>query len=97
MSNHHDGPSHDSALRQDQFLDFEKLVLADRLPLKLLWKSWIKWLGRLLHPRRDVAFAVKHAPNIDVVSALEIEHEIGIAAQRPKAQAGKVELASISR
>jgi hypothetical protein len=42
---------------------------------------------RVLHPRRDVALALQHAPDIDVVWALDVEDEVGVARQRQGAQA----------
>ena len=33
----------------------------------------------LAHPRRDIAFAVEHAPDIDVLVALHIEDQIRIS------------------
>jgi hypothetical protein len=36
----------------------------------------------LLHPRRDVALAVQHAPDLDVLRALDVEDKVGISRQR---------------
>jgi hypothetical protein len=51
---------------------------------------------RLLHPRRDIPLAVKHTPDIDVVRALDVEHEVRVARQRPCAQAGQVEFMGVA-
>jgi hypothetical protein len=40
---------------------------------------------RVLHPGGNVALAVQYAPDIDVVRALDVEHEIGVRRQRPGA------------
>lgn len=40
---------------------------------------------RVLHPGGNVALAVQYAPDIDVVRALDVEHEVGVRRQRPGA------------
>ncbi len=40
---------------------------------------------------------MKHAPDVDVLVALDVEDEVRIAPQRPKAQIGKPELMRIAR
>lgn len=35
----------------------------------------------LLHPRWDVPLAVQHAPDVDVIGALDVEHEVWVACQ----------------
>lgn len=35
----------------------------------------------LLHPRRDVTLAVQHAPDVDVIGALNVEHDVWVACQ----------------
>ena len=47
---------------------------------------------RLPHPGGDVALTMAHAPDIDVVCSVDVEHQMGIAGQRPAAQAGQVQL-----
>lgn len=38
---------------------------------------------RLLHPRRDIPLSVQHAPDIDMVRTLDVEHQVRVARQRP--------------
>lgn len=45
---------------------------------------------------RDVALAMQHAPDIDVVSPLDIEHQIGITLNRPAPEAWQVQLITIA-
>jgi hypothetical protein len=52
---------------------------------------------RVLHPRRDVALAVQHTPDIDAVRALDIEDELGVARQRPGAQARQIQFMRVAR
>lgn len=52
---------------------------------------------RLLHPRRDVALALQHTPDIDVVRALDVEDEVGVARQRPGAQARQIQFMRVAR
>ncbi len=40
----------------------------------------------LVHPRRDVALAMQYAPDVDVIGAFDVEHQVWIARQRPEAQ-----------
>lgn len=53
-------------------------------------------LGRL-HPRRDVALAVEHAPDIDVVRALDVKHQMRVAGQWPDTQAQQIEFVRVTR
>lgn len=50
-----------------------------------------------LHPGRNVALPVQHTPDVDVVGALDVEDQIGIPGQRPRAQAWKVQLVGVAR
>lgn len=45
----------------------------------------------LLHLSRDVALAVQHTPDVDVVGVLDVIDEGGIPRQRPGAQARQVQ------
>lgn len=38
----------------------------------------------LLRPARDVALAMQNSPDINVVCALDVEHQMRIAFQRPQ-------------
>ena len=49
-----------------------------------------------VHPRRDVALAMQHAPDVDVIATLDVEDEMRIARQRPESQIGKVQLVGIA-
>jgi hypothetical protein len=44
----------------------------------------------LLHPRRDIALAMQHTPDINVLWTLDIKYEMWIVYQWPEAQAGQV-------
>ena len=50
----------------------------------------------LLHPRRDVALAVQHAPDINLLWALDVKNEMGIARQWPEAQTGQVQFVGLT-
>ena len=52
---------------------------------------------RRLHPRRDIALAVQHAPDVDVIGMLDVEHQVGVARQRPGAKARQVQLVRVAR
>ena len=39
----------------------------------------------LLHPRGDVARAIQHAPNVDMVRGFDVEHDVREAPDRPRA------------
>jgi Glutathione S-transferase, C-terminal domain len=54
-------------------------------------------LFRVLHPSRDVALALQHTPDIDMVRVLDVEDEIGIARQRPESQSGQIQLMGVTR
>lgn len=41
----------------------------------------------LLHPGRNVARTVKHAPNVDAVLNFQVKHEVRETPERPGAQA----------
>ena len=43
----------------------------------------------LLAPRRDVALAVQHTPDISVRWTLDVRHQVGIVHQRPETQAAQ--------
>lgn len=43
-----------------------------------------------IHPRRDVTPAMQHAPDVDVVAALDVEDEMRIVGKGPEAQARQV-------
>src|SRR5574337_1498075 len=51
----------------------------------------------LLHPGRDVPLVMQHAPNVDVIGALDVEHEVRVAWQWPGAQPGQVEFVGVTR
>ena len=51
---------------------------------------------RLVHPRRDVALFVQHAPDVDVLVALDVEDQVGVAPKWPESQIGKPELVRIA-
>src|SRR5690606_25068674 len=50
----------------------------------------------LQHPRRDIALAVQHPPDINVLRTLDVEHELRIAHKRPETQAGQVQLMGVA-
>ena len=50
----------------------------------------------LLHPRRDVALAMQHAPDVDAIGALDVEDQVWIARQRPEEQTGKVQVVRLA-
>ena len=52
---------------------------------------------RILHPGRNVAHAVEHVPDIDVIASLHVENQVRIFFQRPATQAEKVQFARIAR
>ena len=47
---------------------------------------------RLMHPGCYVALTMQDAPNVDVVVALDVEDQVRIAFQWPKAQARQIKL-----
>ena len=49
------------------------------------------------HPGRNVAAAVQHPPDIDVIIPLDIEHEMGVTLHLPAAQTRQVEFMGIAR
>lgn len=51
---------------------------------------------RLLHPCWNVARAVKHAPNINMVLCFNVEHGVREAPERPREQARQVEVHSVA-
>ena len=51
----------------------------------------------VLHPRRDVAFALQHMPYIDMVRALDVDDEVGVAPQRLEAQSDQVQRVGVAR
>ena len=51
---------------------------------------------RVLHPRRDVALALQHAPDIDMVRALDVADEVGVALQRPGVQARQIQFMRVT-
>ncbi len=52
---------------------------------------------RLVHPGRNVAPTVDHAPDIDVSWLLNVEHRMRVAGHRPGTQARKIEFVRVSR
>ncbi len=51
----------------------------------------------LLHPRGDVARAMQHAPNVDMVRGFDVEHDVRDAPDRPRAQARQVQFHRVAR
>lgn len=51
----------------------------------------------LLHPCRDVALAVQHAPDINVLWTLDVEHEAWKVIERPEMEAGEIQFVSVAR
>ena len=49
-----------------------------------------------MHPGRAVALPVQHPPDIDVIVALDVEHQMRVARQRPEPQARKVQLVGVT-
>ena len=47
-------------------------------------------------PGRDVALAMQHAPDVDVVASLDVEDQMRVARQRPEAQTGEVQLVCVA-
>ena len=41
---------------------------------------------RVAHPRWNVPLAVQISPDVDSIAALDIEDEMGVSLQRPRAQ-----------
>lgn len=54
-------------------------------------------LFRLPHPLWDVALTVQHAPDIDVIGALNVEDKVRISLDRPEAQAAQVQFVGVPR
>jgi hypothetical protein len=52
---------------------------------------------RVLHPCGNVAHAVEHTPNIDVIAPLHVKHQVRVFLQAPEAQSWKIQLARIAR
>ena len=50
----------------------------------------------LLRPRRDIAVAAKHAPDIDVVVVLDVEQQVRESSQRPGSEARQVQLMGVA-
>lgn len=50
-----------------------------------------------LHPGRNVATAMQHPPDVDVIIPLDIEHEMGVTLHLPAAQTRQVEFMGIAR
>jgi|GEM_PF-7102021 hypothetical protein len=50
-----------------------------------------------LQPSRDVTLPVQHAPNVDVIGVLDVEHQMGIPRQRPGSKARQVQLVGEAR
>ena len=50
-----------------------------------------------LHPRGDVARAMQHAPNVDMVRGFDVEHDVRDAPDRPRAQARQVQFHRVAR
>ena len=46
--------------------------------------------------RRNVPAAVQYTPDVDAVLALKVEHDVGIAFQCPRAQAGQFKLVGVA-
>ena len=51
---------------------------------------------RFLHPRGDVPACVQHAPRINVIWALDIEHEVGKSCQQPGPQSRQIEFMAVA-
>lgn len=53
-------------------------------------------VGRL-HPGRDIALSVQDTPHVDVVDALDVEDQVGMARHRHAAQTGQVQFERVAR
>ncbi len=54
-----------------------------------------EFAGRL-HPGRDIAFAVEDTPHVDVIVALDVEDQVGMAPHRHASQAGQVQFERVA-
>jgi hypothetical protein len=48
------------------------------------------------NPARNVALAMEHAPDVDVVAALDVKHKVWVARQWPGAQTGQVQFVGVA-
>ena len=51
----------------------------------------IRSVGALAQPRRNVALGMKHAPDVNMVFALDVEDQIGEAGEPAVAQIGNAD------
>lgn len=49
----------------------------------------------LAHPRGEVTLGVEHAPDLEVLLTLDVEHEVRNPHQRPRAQTRQLELMDV--
>lgn len=52
---------------------------------------------RPLHPRRNVALNVQHAPDVDVVAARDVEDQVWMVRERPGPQTGEIQLMRVAQ
>lgn len=50
----------------------------------------------LVHPRRDIALTIQHAPDVDVVGPFDVENQMGIPRQRLAAQTRQVQFVRVA-
>lgn len=55
------------------------------------------WTSHFVHPRRDVTLLVKHAPDVNVLVALDVEDKVRVAPKWPESQVCKPELVCVAR
>ena len=48
-------------------------------------------------PRRDVALTVQDPPYVDTTLSLDVENQVGMTLQRPRAQAGNTKFVTVPR
>ena len=52
---------------------------------------------RFLHPRRDVTLAMQYSPDVNVIVSINVEHDVRVPRQRPRAQPWQVQFVSVAR
>ena len=60
--------------------------------MKTIGSGW-----RFAEPRRDVALTVQDPPYVNVILSLEVENQVRMTLQRPRAQAGNIEFVTVPR
>ena len=61
-------------------------------PTKTIGSGW-----RFAEPRRNVALTVQDPPYVDTILSLDVENQVRMTLQRPRAQAGNTEFVTVPR